>query len=125
MSDTLKHKRIVVVEDDELTAQSLHDYFCDTNDVTAYNSGEALLENVERHRDVDIFILDYRLPGIDGAELFLKLKHSFPAAKFISISGEMSMELASRINEIGFDALLLKPFDFAILEKNITSLTVA
>lgn len=125
MSDLLKAKNIVVVEDDELTSQSLKHYFQEDNTVTVFGSAEELLEQQDALAGTDLFIIDYRLPGIDGVELFHKLHHGFGEAKFICISGEMSMELASQINEIGFDALILKPFDFAILEKNISSLTEA
>jgi len=125
MPDSLKAKRIVVVEDDGLTSQSLCDYFKDHNTVSTYPSAELLLENTASLNGIDLFIIDYRLPGIDGVELFGKLKHEFPNSKFICISGEISMDLASRINDIGFDALILKPFDFSILEQNIASLTAA
>lgn len=125
MSDSLKAKNIVVVEDDELTSQSLKHFFQDHNTVSVFGSAEDLLAQIDELSAANLFIIDYRLPGIDGVELFHKLKHGFGAAKFICISGEMSMELASQINEIGFDALILKPFDFSILEKNISSLTEA
>ena len=125
MPDSLTAKRIVVVEDDGLTSQSLCDHFQSHNSVQAFASAELLLENRSDLNDIDIFIVDYRLPGMDGVELFQKLKHDFPNAKFICISGDISMELASTINDIGFDALILKPFDFSILEQNIASLTAA
>lgn len=125
MSDLLKNTNIVVVEDDELTSQSLKHYFQDGNTVSVFGSAEDLLAKLDELSNTNLFIIDYRLPGIDGVELFQKLQHNFSSAKFICISGEMSMDLASRINEIGFDALILKPFDFSILEQNISSLTEA
>ncbi|MEM1058706.1 MAG: response regulator [Verrucomicrobiota bacterium] len=125
MTEHLSAKRIVVVEDDGLTSQSLRDYFKDHNAVLTYPSAEALLERPQDLNQIDLFIIDYRLPGMDGVELFEKLKLENANARFICISGEISMDLASRINEIGFDALILKPFDFAILEQNIASLTEA
>ncbi len=125
MSDPLTQQNIVVVEDDELTSESLRHYFEEHNEVAVFGSAEDLLAQVDNLSAANLFIIDYRLPGMDGVELFQKLKHSYTDAKFICISGEMSMELASRINDIGFDALILKPFDFSILEKNISSLTEA
>lgn len=125
MSKQLADTNIVIVEDDVLISQSLVDYFGLSNQVHTFNAAELAIEALPQLGKVDIFIIDYRLPGINGIELFKQLRPSHPHSKFICISGEMSLELAQDAHRLGFDALILKPFDFTILEKNILNLITA
>ena len=71
---------------------------------------------------VGVFIIDYKLPGKDGITLFKELRERFPVAKYILITGEMSLDMVEKTRELGLDALMLKPFDFMILEDNISGL---
>lgn len=122
MEDALHGKNLVIVEDDELISEAMTDYFGDANTVSTYETAEALIEALPLLQAADVFILDYRLPGMDGIELFKKLKPEHGSTKFVCISGEMSVELAQEAQTLGFDALILKPFDFHILEQNIAEL---
>jgi DNA-binding NarL/FixJ family response regulator len=62
---------------------------------------------------------------MNGAELFARLRGHFPQARFILITGEMNYEVAENNRQLGWDALILKPFDFGILEDNISVLVTA
>ncbi len=125
MPKQLADTNIVIVEDDVLISQSLVDYFGSRNQVHTFSAAELALEAIPKLPKVDVFIIDYRLPGMNGIEFFKQLHASHPASKFICISGEMSLELAQDAHQLGFDALILKPFDFTILEKNILDLITA
>ena len=74
---------------------------------------------IHENRYKDYFDLDARI------ELFKHLQPEFPTAKYILITGEMSYEMAESTRQLGFDALILKPFDFMILEDNISGLLSA
>lgn len=125
MPKQLADTNIVIVEDDVLISQSLVDYFGSRNQVHTFSAAELALEALPQLGKVDIFIIDYRLPGMNGIEFFKQLRTSHVQSKFICISGEMSLELAQDAHQLGFDALILKPFDFTILEKNILNLITA
>ncbi|MCE0483981.1 MAG: response regulator [Methylacidiphilales bacterium] len=118
----IQDQSIVIVEDDPYIGQSLSDFFSTRNKVVVFDSAEGA-RAVERDlAGANIFILDYKLPGQNGIQLFQHLRESFPAAKFILITGEMSYEMAENTRTLGLDALMLKPFDFMILEDNIAGL---
>ncbi|PAW79270.1 MAG: hypothetical protein B9S32_04780 [Verrucomicrobia bacterium Tous-C9LFEB] len=125
MAQQLVDTSIVIVEDDVLISQSLVDYFGSRNQVHTFSAAELALEALPQLGKVDIFIIDYRLPGMNGIEFFKQLRSTRAQSKFICISGEMSLELAQDAHQLGFDALILKPFDFTILEKNILNLITA
>jgi two-component system response regulator GlrR len=119
----IKDQRLVIVEDNSEIKQALADYFGEQNTVRAYSSGEEALADAESGlADAQVFIIDYKLPGIDGSELFRQLRPRFPQARYILITGEMNYEVAETNRAAGWDALILKPFDFSILEDNISVL---
>ena len=121
----IKDRRLVIVEDNDAIKESLSDYFGPQNTVLAFSSAEQALEAVPTLGEVQVFIIDYKLPGIDGSELFQQLRVHFPQAKYILITGEMNYEVAETNRELGWDALILKPFDYGILEDNISVLVSA
>jgi two-component system response regulator GlrR len=121
----IQDQSIVIVEDDPYISQSLNDFFGGRNSVQTFASAEEALEKESEFHDVTVFILDYKLPGKDGIELFKHFRVSFPKAKYILITGEMSYEMAESTRNLGLDALMLKPFDFMILEDNISGLLSA
>jgi DNA-binding NtrC family response regulator len=118
----IKDQRLVIVEDDVSIKQALDDFFSGQNTVIAFTSAEDALAAEAALGDVSVFIIDYKLPGMDGGELFRYLRGRFPGSKFILITGEMNYEVAENNRQLGWDALILKPFDFSILEDNISVL---
>ncbi len=118
----IKDQTLVIVEDDPYISEALDAFFNEHNVVRTFGSAEEALAAEETLDGVKVFILDYKLPGKNGIELFQHFRTRFPDAKFILITGEMSYEMAESTRSVGLNALLLKPFDFAILEDNISGL---
>jgi two-component system response regulator GlrR len=122
MPRQITNQSIVVVEDDPYISGALDAFLGDKNVVQSFESAEAALAATGHFRGVGVFIIDYRLPGKDGIELFHELRAQFPAAKYILITGEMSLDMVEKTRQLGVDALMLKPFDARILEDNISGL---
>ncbi len=122
MPRQIKDQSIVVVEDDPYIGGALDAFLGDKNIVQSFESAEDALAATDHFKGVGVFIIDYKLPGKDGIELFKELREQFPAAKFILITGEMSLDMVEKTRQIGVDALMLKPFDARILEDNISGL---
>ncbi len=122
MPRQIKDQSIVVVEDDPYIGGALDAFLGDKNIVQSFESAEDALAAIEHFRGVGVFIIDYKLPGKDGIKLFQELREQFPAAKFILITGEMSLDMVEKTRQLGVDALMLKPFDARILEDNISGL---
>ena len=119
----IKDQVLALIEDNSEIKESLASYFGGQNKVLAFASAEEALAAPESSlADVQVFIIDYKLPGMDGGELFGRLRARYPAAKYILITGEMNYQVAETNREMGWDALILKPFDFGILEDNISVL---
>jgi two-component system response regulator GlrR len=118
----IENQSIVVVEDDPYISGALDAFLGEKNIVQTFGSAEDALEAATHFRGVGVFIIDYKLPGKDGIELFNEVRAQFPAAKFILITGEMSYDMVEKTRQLGLDALMLKPFDARILEDNISGL---
>src|ERR1700722_3483854 len=116
----IKDQDIVIVEDDAYISESLDEFFKPRNTVRVFGSAEEALAVEASFESVDVFIIDYKLPAKNGIELFQYLRVKFTTAKYILITGEMNYELAENTRKLGFDALILKPFDYTILEDNIS-----
>ncbi len=103
--------RILLVEDDSTTAQSIQmmlkseGYVCDTTDL-----GEDGLE-IGKLYDYDIIILDLMLPDIDGYEVLRRLRAANVRTPILILSGLNEPDNKIKGLGIGADDYLTKPFD--------------
>src|SRR6476660_9593969 len=49
--------------------------------------GETLRQMLDRHRDVDLALVDLTMPGMRGAETIAALREQFPTVPLIVLSG--------------------------------------
>ncbi|MCG8552104.1 MAG: response regulator [Desulfobacterales bacterium] len=79
--------------------------------VSAAYSGQEALDLLEK-REIDVVILDIRMPGMDGIETLKKIKATHPLVEVILLTGHGSTETAvAGMKEGAFD-YLMKPADF-------------
>jgi two-component system response regulator AtoC len=106
-----KPKTVLIVDDDEgmrdtLTAILKRDYR-----VLRVASGEAALPIVSRD-DVDLVLLDVRLPGISGFEVLRILKENYSLVEVIIISAITDVETAVQAMKHGAYHYITKEFDY-------------
>ena len=75
-------------------------------------SGEEALLEASRYQ-VDLLVVDYRLPGMTGVELMQKMRSRYPEMKFIVISGVTDPRARTEIEKAGADAYFIKPVPMA------------
>ena len=107
--------QVAVVDDNQDAAQMIAELL-DIKGYTTHvrHSSQAALE-LAGEVDIDVFILDIGLPGMDGCELARRLR-SLPASAgshLIALTGYGQPEDRRRTAEAGFDVHLVKPADFA------------
>jgi DNA-binding NtrC family response regulator len=106
-----KPKTILIVDDDEgmrdtLTAILKRDYR-----VLRVASGEAALPIMNRE-DVDLILLDVRLPGISGFEVLRIVKENYSLVEVIMISAITEVETAVQAMKHGAYHYITKDFDY-------------
>jgi len=113
---------IMIVEDEKIAAKAIEDalkaegYSC----FVFYNAEEALL--FFKEKPIDIAILDYKLPSMNGEELFFKLREINPTIPIIFMTAYGSVEKAVRLLKNGAYNYLTKPIEIDELLHNIKNL---
>ena len=75
------------------------------------SSGEDAIAYLDQN-EVDVVVLDVRMPGMDGIEILREVKKKFPLTEVIMLTGHASMEVAIEGMELGAFDYLMKPVDF-------------
>ncbi|HAO22690.1 MAG TPA: two-component system response regulator [Desulfobacteraceae bacterium] len=77
-------------------------------DVTTAASGLEALEHL-RQKDVDVVILDVKMPGMDGLETLKVIKTEYPLIEVIMLTGHATVESAVDGLKCGATDYLMKP----------------
>jgi two-component system response regulator FixJ len=100
---------VYVVDDDADVLGSLR-FLLETDgfSVRTFRTGEALL-NAVRSTKVDCFVIDYKMPDMNGIDLARRLRNRDVAAPVILITGYPDEHISARAEAAGVRDVLLKP----------------
>ena len=103
---------ILLVDDEEdfIEMLSLRLKESGENVLAAY-SGSQCLEVLEKS-EIDVIILDIKMPGMDGIETLQEIKKRHPLVEVIMLTGHGTIETAIEGMKLGAFDFLLKPSDF-------------
>ncbi|MEO0322663.1 MAG: ATP-binding protein [Myxococcota bacterium] len=81
-------------------------------EVQTVDGGEAALARVEADADIDLVLMDVRMPGMDGREATRRLRARFAdrALAIVGLSAEARPEEREASLAAGMDAFITKPF---------------
>jgi DNA-binding NtrC family response regulator len=119
--DTMKaqKRKVLLVEDEAIVRESLRDWLVeDGYDVECVGSGEEALGRVKQE-EFGVIVLDLRLPGIDGLQVFEQVKELRPKAKGVIITAYPAKETQDKAQRLGLIDYLVKPFRVERLEELI------
>ena len=103
--------QIMVVDDEDTICEALAAWFAkDGHRVEIANSGHQALDCVE-NRLFDVYLVDIKMPGMDGLEFLARLKQKHPDASVIMITAHGSIQTAVEAMKRGASDYLCKPFD--------------
>jgi two-component system, LuxR family, response regulator FixJ len=100
---------VYVVDDDAGVLGSLR-FLLETDgfNVRTFRSGAALL-NAVQSTGIDCFVIDYKMPDMNGIDLAGRLRNRDIAAPVILITGYPDENIAARAEAAGVRDVLLKP----------------
>jgi CheY-like chemotaxis protein len=103
--------RILIVDDEVDTCENLSDIFTDFGYRvdTAYD-GRSALRLVEQ-KDYDVALLDLRMPGMDGLELYRHIKKISAGTVAIVVTAYAASDTARSVLEAGAWKIISKPVD--------------
>ncbi|MFL6213962.1 MAG: sigma-54-dependent transcriptional regulator [Blastocatellia bacterium] len=103
--------RILIVDDETIVRESLGNWFLeDGYTVEVAGSAKEALEKLAA-QSWDIFLLDIRMPGMDGLELQRKIREVQSDATIIIMTAYASVETAVEAMKQGAYDYIVKPFD--------------
>ena len=107
--------RIVIVEDQREVSRLLRtalETLEHKMSVIEIPSGEEAILYSSRN-PVDLLVSDFRLPGMTGIELMIKVRKYHPEMKVILITGQTDPKVRKDVAEAGADAFFIKPVPIA------------
>jgi DNA-binding NtrC family response regulator len=106
-----KPKTILIVDDDEGMRDTLNAILRRDYRVLRAATGEAALAILNRE-DVDLMLLDVRLPGIDGFDVLRIVRENYSFIEVIMISAITDVETAVKAMKFGAYHYATKDFDY-------------
>jgi len=103
-------EKILVVDDEDMIRDLCsHILSAEGYQVTTVSNGAAALEELN-HSAMDLMITDIKMPGMDGLELFERVKARKQDMVTIFITGHGTLDTAIESLMRGVDGFVLKPF---------------
>ncbi|MCU0561695.1 MAG: response regulator [Desulfobacterales bacterium] len=116
MVDTPSQIMVVDDEEDFVEMLSLRLKEIGESVVAAFSGSECL--GILAKTDIDVVILDVKMPGMNGIETLAKIKQAHPLVEVIMLTGHGTIETALEGMKLGAYDLLIKPADFhELIEK--------
>jgi PAS domain S-box-containing protein len=111
---------ILIVEDDELNANYLKEVLLESNaKLLMASDGQMALDIATKHPEIDLVLLDLRLPDESGLNLIKPLRLLCPNVKIIIQSAYATTEDKALGQNAGSDGYITKPIDPNFLINNI------
>ena len=86
-------------------------------------SGEECLEKLKTVQNIDVIILDVKMPGMDGIETLKEIKMASPLIEVIMLTGHATIELAIDGMKLGAYDFLMKPCEIEELARKVQEAT--
>jgi DNA-binding NtrC family response regulator len=74
-------------------------------------SAEEGLEKLKENQDLDVIVLDVKMPGMNGIDALKEIKTVSPLVEVIMLTGHATIELAVDAMKLGAHDFLMKPFE--------------
>lgn len=87
--------------------------------VSAFSGSTALDKLREAGDEVDVIILDVKMPEMDGLETLLEIKRTHPLIEVILLTGHATVETGMQGMKLGAFYYLMKPCDIDVLANKI------
>jgi len=86
-------------------------------------SGQKAIESLEVNRNMDVVILDVKMPGMDGIETLGEIKKMCPLTEVIMLTGHATVETSIEGMRLGAFDYLMKPCEMENLMTKVMEAT--
>ncbi len=115
----MREAKILVVDDEPDFQETVVKRLIDRGfEATGADDGYRCMEILEE-TDMDIVILDVKMPGMDGLEVLKRIKLKWPLVEVIMLTGHASVESGIQGMELGAFDYVMKPYKLEDLVQKI------
>jgi DNA-binding NtrC family response regulator len=101
---------ILILDDEKQFTEELFEFF-QNSDFAAFEANtEMEARKILSSHDIDLLILDVRLPGVNGLDILKEVKIQYPAMEVIVVSAHGDMDTVIKALRLGAFDYLRKPF---------------
>ena len=104
----------IIVEDDPMVAEIVRQYAEHNAELAitgTFSNGQEALEHIRTH-PVDLILLDYYMPVMDGRAFLTKLRAEGFLADVIMVTAASEAHYVAELYSYGVSDYLIKPFDY-------------
>lgn len=110
----MRNVRILLIDDEDKIVQLLSESLTDDgHTVTGHSDAVQALEYfLGHHRNYDVVVTDYLMPGLLGSDIVQKIKEKMPSFPVILATGNSTDEIVDRLGSYAHQhfSILQKPF---------------
>jgi len=119
------NKPLVMIVDDEVPFVEIMTKRLEKRSlqIISAHDGQAALEKLNKNRNVDVVILDVKMPGMDGIEALREIKKTHPLIEVIMLTGHATVETAIEGMKLGAHDYLMKPCELEQLMLKVEEAT--
>ncbi|MCA1960826.1 MAG: response regulator [Desulfomonile sp.] len=112
--------KLLLVDDEEAFVSAMEKRLTHRNmRVSVALSGEEALSTLDQDPDIDVVLLDIKMPGMDGIAALREMKRNHPLVEVIMLTGHATVESAIDGMKLGAFDYLMKPCDIETLVKKV------
>ena len=118
----LKGTETILAVDDEQTVRMVSKALLESLGYRVYTAGsgqEAIAVYMEKHKEIDLVILDMTMPGLSGGETFDRLRAINSSIRVLLSSGYSLEGQAQEILNRGCSGFLQKPFSLDTFSRKV------
>jgi DNA-binding NtrC family response regulator len=113
--------KVLLVDDEVSFVEAFSERLVMRNlEISKAFSGEEALQILRKKNDIEVVILDVKMPGMDGIETLVKIKKQLPLVEVIMLSGHADVESAIDGMKQGAFDYLMKPCDIDQIIAKVT-----
>jgi len=103
--------RILIVDEEEGIRESLRLILEQDYELLFATTGSECIDCIKNTADVNLVLLDIKMPKIDGIQILKQVKQINPNIKVIMVTGYKSVETATEAIKAGASDYIVKPFN--------------
>ena len=119
-------RKVLVVDDETESQLTIGNMLKDMSlEATICSSGEEAIALLQKTRDDYVYgliLMDWKMPKLNGIEASKRIKRIFPVNKcpaIVIITAYNSDEVQEKVNDLGLEAILLKPISSSLMLNTI------